>query len=444
MLDRRWRVVPGTLACLLMASRVFALGGADFGSEIISARSLGQGGVGVAGVSEDPVSAYTNPAALTAVPGTRLMGELGYVNSRPSYTDNSGNLTGSKATSVLVPGFAASTLFMGGRLAAGVSAVTPYGLENHFGGDSPLRYVTTDSRLRVVVVSPSLAYKVNDQFSVGAGADYANTVEAQIDRKVNVTALNGLLGSGVGGPDANSRLNGNGDGWGYHAGVTYRPNERHSLGLVYHSMIKIGLTGDVELVGLSGASASAGVFGGPNFSVSAAAPLYMPQNVQLGYAFMPTEKWSFEADAAWYDWWQTRQLGIVYSGLTATQANVLAHGNPQQYQPRKTINFGAGANYKWNDSLQARGGYYYQAASQAESNFNPAFMDLPRHALTAGAGYAFNKTVGMDLAYNAVFFHTRHITNGLDAAGVPLDDSFSNFAQIVSLSVTVKLPGFGI
>ena len=130
-----------------MASRAFALGGANFSSEVISARSLGQGGVGVAGVSDDPVSAYTNPAALTAVSGTRIMGEVGYVNARPSYTDDAGSLTGAKATSVLVPGFAASSLFMDGKLAAGVSAVLPYGLETHFGGDSALKYVATDSRL---------------------------------------------------------------------------------------------------------------------------------------------------------------------------------------------------------------------------------------------------------------------------------------------------------
>jgi long-chain fatty acid transport protein len=252
-------------------------------------------------------------------------------------------------------------------------------------------------------------------------------VEGQLDKKGPNAAF---LGSG----DFNSRLNGNGDGWGYHAGIMVRPNEHHSIGLVYHSMIKIGLSGDVELTDMNGLGSTL-VFGGSNFSVGATAPLYLPQNVQLGYAYMPNDKLMLEADAAWYDWFSMRQLGIVYGSLTPAQNGVLQTGNPQIYNPRKTINFGTGANYKQSDRLQWRGGFYYHAASQAESGFSAAFMDLPRYGLTAGFGYALTSSLNFDCFYNAIFSHTRHIAANNTAA----QGSYDDFAHIVGAALTLKL-----
>lgn len=215
---------------------------------------------------------------------------------------------------------------------------------------------------------------------------------------------------------------------------------------MYHSSVRIGLNGNVQLTGLNGASA--GIFGGTNFQTDASAPLFMPQNIQVGYAFMPCPEWMLEADAAWYDWYSARQLGIVYNGSGAANPaaadQILQTGNPQQFNPRKTINFGLGANYKRSDALQLRGGAYYQAATLPESAFDPAFIDLPRYALTVGAGYAFTKSLGLDVAYNAVFTHTRRITapgtGDPFANNVGYSGSFNSFANIVSASLSYRTP----
>lgn len=436
---------------------VLALGTASYSSELISPRSMGQGGTGVAGTQNDPVAAYTNPAAMTSMKGTQISVAGSYINARPEFTNaansggfgsgspytrgTAGEVTGARATSVAIPAFAATTQFLDGKLAAGLAAVMPYGLETHFDGDSPVRYAATDARLRIVDVTPSAAYAVNEAFSIGAGFDYWNVVDASLEKKINVNAVNAGLG-GTGGPDANSRLSGTGDGWGYHVGLTFKPAEKQQIGVVYHSSVKVELTGDVQLTGLSGNSAA--VFGGHDFSTGATAPLYMPQNVQVGYSFTPDERWNFEADAAWYDWYAARQIGIVANAngaaVPATANRLLQAGNPQVFNPRKTINFGIGANYKHSEELQLRGGFYYQAAALPESSFDPAFVDLPRYALTAGLGYALSKNLALDAAYNAVFFHSRSI-NAPDGTGGSsgYTGSFSSFANIVSASLTYRL-----
>jgi long-chain fatty acid transport protein len=437
-----------------MCSQAFALGTASYSSELISTRSLGQGGTGVAGTQNDPIAAYTNPAAMTALPGTQFTVGLSYANASPTFTDDQQQVTGARATSVIVPNFGATTQFLGGKVAAGLAVVTPYGLETHFDGDSPIRYATTDARLRIVDITPSVAYKACDAFSVGVGVDYYNALEGALEKKVDTAQINGDAtfaatsnfavsnAAAKASSDSNSRLNGTGDGWGYHLGVTIKPNEQNQIGIVYHSSVKIGLTGNVQLTNLNGAAAT--IFGGDSFQSGATAPLFMPQNVQIGYSFTPNEKWNFEADMAWYDWYSARQLGVVYtSPLTANQSTILQNGNPTVFHPRKTVNFGAGANYTYSKALQLRAGAYYQAAALPESAFDPAFVDLPRYALTFGTGWKVTPNLGLDLAYDAVFFHSRHVT-----ATNPTGDAFSrntgysgnfaSFANILSASLSYR------
>ncbi|MCX5787354.1 MAG: outer membrane protein transport protein [Elusimicrobia bacterium] len=381
---------------------------------------------------------------------------LSYLNARPEYTNDAGQVTGAGSTSAVVPNVSGAWKLMDGRLAVGLAAVMPYGLESHWNGDSPLRYAATDARLRIVDVIPAVAYKVSDSLSAGAGLDYYNTILGSLEHKIDVAGLNanltykatGNAGAAVAagtGPDANSRLNGKGDGWGYHLGLTYRPNEHHQIGVVYHSSVKIGLSGNVQLVGLSGTAKT--VFGGNDFQTDVTAPLYLPQNIQIGYAFMPNESWLLEADAAWYDFYSMRQLGKVYPNVTpgSTIDAVLQNNNPQQFDGRKTINFGLGAEYKQNDALRWRGGFYYQASSLPERTFDPSFLDLPRYGLTAGTGWKFAKDFTLDGAYNAIFTHTRHITvaGPANPFGVAnnkgYSGSFNSFVHVLSAAVTYRL-----
>ena len=440
-MKKRLSAAIGALLSLTLAGQAFALGTASYSSELISTKSLGMGGVGVAGATDDISDSYTNPAGLTALTGTQVTIGATYVNASPTFTSAgsnatspasaAGDVTGARATSVFIPNFGISSQFFGGKLAAGLAVVDPYGLETHFDGDSPVRYAATDARLRIIDITPSVAYKVCSGFSIGVGADYYDTIDAQLDKKV---ANSSFGGSG----DANSDLSATGDGWGYHVGATIQPNEHHKIGIVYHSNVKMDLTGNENLTNLNGPGASF-VFGGSNFTASANAPVYIPQNIQLGYAYMPNKKWTIEVDSAWYDWYDARQLGINYNGLTSNQNTSLQKGNPQQFDPRKTLNFGLGANYKKDDQWQFRGGAYYEAASLPESTFDPAFADLPRYGLTVGTSYAFTKAVSVDLAYNAVIFHSRSINQNDTAAGQPgFYGSFSSFANILSANLNYR------
>jgi len=442
-MKKRLHSVVGTLLSLTVAGQAFALGSGSYSTELISARSLGQGAVGVAGVDLDSTSPYLNPAAMTSQSGTNVTLGGVYANSSPEFHDNgsaAGNgatVTGARATSVFVPNFGVTTQLMDGKLAIGLAVVDAYGLETHWDDDSPVRYQATNTRLRIVDITPDVAYKVSDSFSVAAGADYYDTTDGQLEKQVSITQLNGALGFGAVGADASSALTATGGGWGYHLGTTFTPNEQNKIGLVYHSNVKMNLSGNANLTGISGAAALA-VFGGPNFSTLVTAPVFIPQNLQLGYAYMPNAQWRFEVDAAWYDWYDSRQLQPQYGG-NATQNAVLVGGSTINFHPRNTLNFALGSNYKMNDQVQLRGGAYYEAASAPESAFDAGVMDLPRYGLTVGTTYAFTKAFTVDAAYNAVFFHGRAVNQNDFAAGQPgYTGNFNSFANIVSADLNYK------
>jgi long-chain fatty acid transport protein len=280
------------------------------------------------------------------------------------------------------------------------------------------------------------------------GANYVNLFDAALEKNVNVTNLNAALS-----PEADSKLTGTAANWGYHAGVTFQPSSQNSFGVTYHSKVKLGVNGSESLTGLTGATAA--LFGGSNFSTSANTTLYLPQNVQFGYAFKPNDKWTFEADTAWYDWFSNRDLNVRYPGINPAtpvgqlQLNVLTannNGNPTPLNWRDAWSFAMGTNYKYNDQLQLRTGFYYEPYAEPDSTFSPGLMDLTRYGLTVGAGYAFTTAFSVDAAYNAIFFHNRTISNsvGFNSTGDPttnINGTFSNFVNLVSLNFNYKFGG---
>src|ERR1017187_10500157 len=213
--------------------------------------------------------------------------------------------------------------------------------------------------------------------SVGAGVDYVNLFNAQLDRQISVDGVNtALTVPTTAGGDATSSLRGQAANWGFHTGVVIQPTEQHSFGIVYHSKVNLRVNGNVTIRNLYGAAASPFGFGGTDFTTSAYTDLVLPQNVQFGYAFKPNEKLMLEADTAWYHWSEGQDLNVRYPAATPTQRALLNTGNPTPFTPRDAWSANVGANYKMTDRWQLRSGFWYEPWAIPESTFSPAFMDL--------------------------------------------------------------------
>jgi long-chain fatty acid transport protein len=429
------KLIQASLAVLLslsLASPMLAVGGANFSNEVISARSAGQGYVSVAAQNDDPMTVYSNPGGIPKLKGTQLTYGFHWENIHGNYETDTGVKSKMKSDDLYVPNLAVTQNLMDGKLGLGLSVTSPYGIDTHWPGNGPLRYVATDTRLGMVIISPAVAYQVLPMVSVGVGADYVNLFNAQMDKHINANPLGAPSAS-----DAVASLRGNGVGWGYHAGLVIEPNSQHAVGLSFHNMVKIRINGSESLSGLDGISSVA--FGGSNYSTSANTDISLPSNLQLGYAYKPIDKWHLEADASWFHWSGGSDLRVRFAESDTTRLAVLGAGNPIPFTLRDAWSVAAGVNYKASDKWQYRGGVWYEPWAMPESTFQPAFLDLSRYGLSAGAGWAILPSLTLDVAYTAIFFHNRTIHNDVGVATVgsaQANGLYKDFTNLVAISLT--------
>ena len=120
----------------------------------------------------------------------------------------------------------------------GVSVNAPYGLSTHFPSAWAGRNYAESSNAKTYNFAPSIAVKINDWLSVGAG--------------VQIQYFRTDLRQGVGnfGPTTLVRadLSGNGWGYGFTAGITLTPTPTTEIGIGYRSRIDQEIEGDLSIV----------------------------------------------------------------------------------------------------------------------------------------------------------------------------------------------------
>lgn len=434
------RTSIAVILALSFESQAFAIGGGFIGNEVLSARSAGQGYVGVAGVNNDPSVVFANPAAMTTLKGTQVSVGAHLENINGSYKDDAGNKTKERTVNAFVPNTSITQSLLGGRLTLGLGITSPFGLETHWDSNAPMRYVATNSRLQMVDITPAMAYQIHPKVSVGVGVDYYNLSKAQLDRQVYTDGVNSTLGfATTGAPDATSSLQGQAANWGYHAGLMVQPTERQSIGLTYHSKVDLRINGNLTIRNMSGVMAS--VFGGSDYSTSAYTDVVIPSNLQLAYAYKPIEKLTLEADAGWYHWSEGRDLNVRYAETDATRLAVLTNsgsGNPSPFNSHDMWSVATGANYELNEKWEIRSGFWYVPKAIPETAFSPAFMDLTRYGISLGTGYSLTQNITLDFAYNLVFFHNRTVHNTVQVNGSGIPDGATLGSGIAESNGTYK------
>jgi long-chain fatty acid transport protein len=431
-----------------------AMGGSYIGLELPGARAGGQGYTGTAAQGDDPTVVFLNPAGIVTLTGTQLSIGTHFASLHGKYEAPGADVT--MRSDAPIPNFSL-THRASDKLGFGISFQAPYGMGVKWPEDSPLRYVSTEARLATLVASPSVAYRIHPKIALGGGLLYVRVLDVELNRHLNVDAVNLLLalqgvGAPTGGsPDATSTLKGNGGAFGFHAGVLLEPSPRHAFGASYRSKLTVPVEGDLKLTRLSGATAA--VFGGDSYETDISADLVLAGNLQLGYAFKPNDRWTIALDAGWYRWSAGRELEVKFAETHPVRSLLLNNGNPALLGPKDTWNIGGGATYRPGGRWQFRAGFMYLPFAQPESTFNPAFLDLKRRALNVGVGRTLSQKVTLDLSYAGVAMQKRDIQNdvgtavsGIPSTGIPpvgvpspdIDGAYKNFAHIFGLNLTYR------
>jgi len=367
------------LGLLVIATAQASAGG--FGIREQSAYGQGTSFAGIA-AGGALSSMFWNPATMTQVPGIQSESDVAGIIGYAAHTPGLGSAlpfggTSNTAETAFVPASYLSYQFSP-NLWLGMAINAPFGLSMNI----PDRWAGRDfgagpTNLHTYNATPSIAYRINDWISVGAGV--------QIQYATEVVTLG--LGQT---PGLQAVIKGNGWGYGFTAGATLTPTPTTTIGIGWRSFIdqKIDST-------LSTSFAVPGTtIGAVNTTVKS------PDTVSLGIRQRLDPLWTVMATAEWSNWSRIgTSLWTTPSG-TAT-INTIPVAFPFQYKDGWF--FSGGAEYKWTDRLTVRGGIGYEISPVVDQVRMPLVPDNDRYWASVGATWQVFKGLHFDLAYSHIW-----------------------------------------
>ena len=259
------------------------------------------------------------------------------------------------------------------------------------------------STVGLVSLVPSLAYKVNQDLSIGASfvAMYI-TAEQKFFPETSVNNAQDPGRSFFG-----SRFEDADDvGYGFKAGLQYKLNDKFTLGAIYNSKINLNPTGDNFKLNLE--STGLGVVEYDDLELSG---LNFPEEIGFGLAYYPNQKLTLMMDISWLNW----SSAVKRSSLTASNPNNSAA--PQQISNSADLLwkdqyvFAIGAAYQLSPEIELRAGYNYARAPVRKETLSPLLSPHAEHHLGFGLGKKLKNGWNVDLATVYIFNSKIKYTN---------------------------------
>ena len=328
-------------------------------------------------------SAYYNPANMVFQENKNLLeadltyirlGEITYTDSRASRAA----LFNSKSKEENL--FAPSLFYVSPFVKCfrfGLSMAVPGGLSKRW--ESPYaKAFAKEFTLEVVELNPTVAYKVNDQFALGAGA-----------RLVYSSGIIKSDGSGIGKPAARE-MEADSIDYGYNIAATFKPTSALSLAATYRSNVDLTVEGNAKL-SLSGTKL---YDGGANVTV----PLPAIATAAIAYTFGTTTV-ELEYDRNFWSEYKALDFGFEDSVPRALKA---AFDDPKARDWKDTNAYRIGLTHKM-DALTLMAGFAIDENPAPDAHLGFELPDSDAMLYSAGFRYAVSETieVGASALYDA-------------------------------------------
>jgi long-chain fatty acid transport protein len=398
------------------------------------AAAQAMGGAFVA-IANNPSAIFHNPAGIAFLKGTQVSVGGTFIFPKGSvtltkwpYPPYNGATVKMKDKTFFPPNFYLTHRF-NDKLAAGIGVFAPYGLGTNWPDPKnfPLRYIGTSNDMQTIFVNPTVAYKISEKFSIGAGVSYIHsTLSLELTRSVSIEhPLYGLLWAG----DVYAKVDGaKGDAVGFNAGLLYK-EKSFSLGFNWRSGFKIKYKGNLTLDTVN-VPAPYKAFVPTEGEVSTT--FNFPNILGVGAAFNLTEKIMLSADLQYFTWstYKNYVIDINYTGVPGTESETVDE------DWKDSIILRGGMQYQLNDSLALRLGILWDQTPQPAKSADPNLPDASRVALTGGLGYKIGQFV-IDATFHYEMFSDRTSPNRYPYPGYnPIEGTYKMTASLIGISLT--------
>ncbi|WP_318460507.1 outer membrane protein transport protein [Photobacterium leiognathi] len=374
-----------------------------------SATGLGRAFAGEAAMADNASAQFRNPAMLTYLEGTQVsVGAIyvdpnidvkGTLQSQGMIEVNEQTEARNIAHSAVIPNFYISRQ-LNDKATLGLAFGTNFGMRTDLGTDFTASIFGNQAEVHTVEINPNLGYKINDQFSVGAGVRYVMAKghfgAALPNQLPNNKILNTL--SPYYKPFAGKNLKymeGEDNAWGWQAGAAWQINPTNRVGISYHSAVKLDLTGHANGI----------AFG--NTSRPGSLPLELPASAEIASYHQLNDLWSVHASVNWTDWSSFKKL----------EANIPSMGGNVEIKPQNwkdNYRFAIGTTYQATEKLALRSGIAYDTAAVDDAHRTQTIPETDRTWLSLGAGYQWSKNLTLDAGITYVMAKKAHMVERSD------------------------------
>ena len=453
-----------------------------------SVSSMGNAYAGRGAQLTDATLVYSNPAALTALDGAQLSGGLNLISAKTNYRNASAQSAngqpmldsrteGANSLNEVVP-FVFYADKVSEQLSWGIGFYVPFGLSSDYDDDFVGRYFADETAVQVLSLQPALAYKLNDNWSVGVGISL-NRAEGTLSKFKDHSGLceaGPLLGAIFNDAICQSHYEVEGDdiAFGYTLGIHGEPIDGTRLAFTWHSAVNYTLKGDSVITNTPVTSANGQPYlvpvpGMPQLPLLDARTgelatndvlieksqldLTTPASAAFSIDQQLTPALSLQFSAAWTQWSKFESIDIISNDAnpsislnTQREPNLNSPGYigyiPEYWH--NSWSFALGATYVYQPDLTLKTGIAYDENPIGQSHKTARIPTDDRVWLTVGASWQLSDQLSLDLAYGYLFTGDVSVNEReYNVQDVPLYNSgyqgqYSNKGQLLAVQANYR------
>lgn len=371
------KITPVVVVSLLVCASAHAGG---YRVSLQGQKAQGMGHTGVA-MTESSEVVFFNPAGMVELEKTvDMTGSLNLLSGETAYGNSATGAAAETDTPVSTPISAYYSRQHSDDFSYGIGVYTPYGSRVEWPTDWPGSHLVNKIELASLYIQPTLAYRLNETFSVGFGVNYVvGSVEFNRNLTTSLADANGnrsnvtLKASGV-------------DAWGYNLGLLAKVSKKTTLGFSYRSQVDLKARNESATFRNIPASLQT-TFSNTTFN----ADLVLPAEFTAGVSYkLDDEKTTVAFDFNRTFWDAYEELRIDFNNSVPTSVN------PRNYKDSNIYRFGV--QHQHNDNWTIRGGIYFDETPVRDGYFAP---ETPRNdslGFTAGVSYQYSDALVLDFS----------------------------------------------
>ncbi|WP_291985007.1 outer membrane protein transport protein [Candidatus Accumulibacter sp. ACC007] len=351
-----------TAAKVAVCAGALAAGQASAGGLLayeVGTADVGLASAGYGARAQDASTVLTNPAGMTRLEGTQFLaaGQLLWGNTKFSAgsgtdfrglgSDNGGYAVGSNGWFPGGGGFLSYSVSPDLKL--GFAATGNFGAPLSYDNDWVGRYYVQDTTLLGISLLPSIAYKVNNQLSLGA------SVNAMYGIYSTQVAINNVA-PGFG--DGRLKIDDNTWGWGLNLGLLYEIDPGTRLGLTWNSQIDLDFKSSAKFSNLAPVLNTV-LRNRGTLDADIKVGINVPQQAMASIFTQVNDRWALLGSVGWQQW---SKFGQVQLGIEDTTNPVSV---TQNLKFKDTWHVALGAQHRISEPWLLNFGVAYDSAMQS-------------------------------------------------------------------------------